>query len=168
LKSNLLKILAGASLLFIMTSLNLYAETYMGLAYSGVTSGRRIPGLHIAGLSETARFSFISTGVKTPVYYHNAWQLGLFSTWKPGDLLWGELEAGFGGGFLHAVRGYRNNTDEEYERESNTVFGPAIYIGWQLFSGVMISLEALYGIRNTEALYLVFQENCAGSIGVRF
>ena len=146
----------------------LSADTYAGLGYSGVTASRHIPSLHLAAFSDSARFSFIGTGVKTPVYYHNAWQVGLYSTWKSGELLWGELEAGFGGGFLHGIRGYREDTDEDYERETNTVFGPGIYVGWEVIPSVMISIEALYGIRNTDALFLIFQENCVGSIGVRF
>ncbi len=144
------------------------ADVYTGLAYSGVTSGRKIPGLHVALVGDDSRISFISTGAKTPVYYHNAWQLGFYATWNPGDVLWGEVEAGFGGGILHAVRGYRDDTDDEYERESNTVYGPSLYIGWELFSNVLITLEALYGVRDSDALRLIFQENCVGSIGVRF
>ncbi len=163
-----IKIFFILSFLLMILTLDLSADTYAGFGYSGVTSNRQIPSLHIASLSDFARFSFIGTGVKTPVYYHNAWQLGLFSTWKAGDLLWGELEAGFGGSFLHGIRGYREDTDADYERESNTVFGPSIYIGWEVGPSIMISIEALYGIYNLDAIYLVFQENCAGSIGVRF
>ncbi len=85
---------------------NLFAENYVGLGFSGVTLGRNIPALHLALSSDSLRFSLITTGVKTPVYYHNAYQAALFSTWKAGDLFWGELEAGFGGGFLYFGGGW--------------------------------------------------------------
>ncbi len=147
---------------------NLYAETYIGLGFSGVTHGRNIPALHVAWVGKESRISFISTGVKTPVYYHNAYQLGWLSTWKAGDLFLGELEAGFGGAILHGVRGYRDDTDSSYDKETNTVFGPAIYIGWEILPHVMISMETIFGIYKEKASYLIFQENCAGSIGVKF
>lgn len=144
------------------------ADIYAGLGYSGVTTGRKIPALHLAQSSDNYHFSFVSTGVKTKIYYHNAYQGSLLSKWTAGDLFWGELEAGFGGGLLYGVRGYRDNVDESYERETNTVVGPTIYVGWEVLPHVMISLEVLYGIRDLSALSLVFQENAVGSVGVRF
>lgn len=147
---------------------SLTADGYAGLGFSGVTLGRSIPALHLAMFSDTWRFSLISTGVKTSVYYHNAYQLSLLSRWRAGELFWGEVEAGFGGGVLYGVRGYREDTDQDFEKEGNLVWGPTIYIGWEVLSNVWISLEAIYGIYSTDALALVFQENCVGSIGVSF
>jgi hypothetical protein len=148
--------------------ISLTAGGYAGLGFSGVTLGRSIPALHLAMFSDTWRFSLITTGVKTPVYYHNAYQASLLSRWRAGDLFWGELEAGFGGGLLYAVRGYREDTDQDYDKEGNLVWGPTIYLGWEILPSVMISLEAIYGLYGTDSLGLVFQENCAGSIGVKF
>ena len=147
---------------------NLFADNYVGLGFSGVTMGRNIPSLHLAYFDDFERFSFISTGVKTPVYFHNAYQISWLSTWKAGDLLWGEVEAGFGGSVLYAIRGYRDDPSDSYDKQGNTVLGPAIYLGWEVLPHVMISLEAIYGVYNSYPAYLVFQENCAGSIGVRF
>ncbi len=147
---------------------HVFADVYTGLGFSGVTLGRNIPALHLAAFSDSWRFSFISTGVKTKVYYHNAYQVSLLSTWKPGKLFWGEVEAGFGGGFLYGVRGYREDPDEDYDKQGNIVWGPTMYVGWEVLPNVMISIEAIYGIYDTSALGLITQENCAGSIGVRF
>jgi len=156
--------------LFLLTgaATTLFADHYIGLGFSGVTLGRSIPALHVALISDSLRFSFISTGVKTSVYYHNAYQVSAYSTWKPGELLWGKLEAGFGGGLLYAIRGYRENPDEDYEKEGNAVWGPTIYLSWEVLPSVLITLEAIYGLHGSDPLQLVFQENCAGSIGVRF
>lgn len=158
----------GACLFYFALTGSIYAESYVGLGYSGVTVGRSIPALHLAFFSDSLRGSFISTGVRTEVYSHNAYQASLYSTWQPGELLWGELEAGFGGALLHGIRAYREDEDSDYERERNTVWGPALYVGWEVLPRVVISLEAIYGIYDSSALALVFQENCVGTIGVRF
>jgi hypothetical protein len=168
LKKKLLTLVVICWIMVNTTAEEVYADLYTGLGFSGVTLGRNIPALHLAVFSDSLRFSIISTGVKTKVYYHNAYQASLLSTWRPGKLFWGEVEAGFGGGLLYGVRGYRDDPDDDFDKQGNAVWGPTMYMGWEVLPNVIISLEVIYGIFDSSVLALITQENCAGSIGVRF
>ncbi len=87
----------------------------------------------------------MSTGVSTTAYYHSAYRLSAYKTWKAGDYFIGNIEAGFGAGALYAIRSFKDSTTEE-EKKSDYVIGPSFFARWMFAAPFFITVDSVYGI----------------------
>lgn len=143
------------------------ADLRLGTGFSSSTGGRMVPALY-AGLN-IANFgiSLASVGYQNQLSYHAAHQLNLFGVFRPGKILWGDMEGGIGLGFYHYQIGYKEDlSDTSGTRKSDIAVGPAVRVFWHWTSFTFLGLEAMYGIRNSLFLFLSSQDSVFAVVGV--
>lgn len=114
--------------------------------------GRSIPGLYLGAGGEKLAFSASTVGFKTTLHYYSGYQLNGFYIFRPGNILWGKVEAGIGAGVYFYKLGYRENiNDFNGAQRSNFAAGPSVRVFWHLLSSCFIGIESMLGLRN---LYL--------------
>jgi hypothetical protein len=147
------------------------AAVQVGTGFNSATSGRLVPALHLGVGSDSFETLFTSTGVSTTAYYHSAYKLSAYWTWKAGDFLVGHVEAGFGAGGLYAVRSFKDSTSAE-ETKSDYVLGPAFFARWVFWDPAFVAVDSLYGLfgpsnRYGDLLGLNARDNVSFIIGIR-
>jgi len=145
------------------------SEIGIGTGYSGVTHGRPIPLIYLSIGTSRIVFTASSTGVKTSLYYHSAWQAHLFFNRNMGDLWWGRVDLGLGWGAFASKKAYREDTSSEEDRKYDFLTGPAFRITWEIMNPFFIAVETLYGLDNPfYHLMLAFRFQGTAIMGVRF
>lgn len=115
-------------------------------------SGRMVPGLEFGLGSENWRGTVSTIGVNNGYYYHSSYTANFFRAWKAGELFWGEIESGVGGGMNYAVRGFKDEGGTEETQKSDVVVGPAFFVQWQLAGPVYLKIDMLWGLRSVGQL----------------
>lgn len=140
---------APQRLLFILLVLQLAfearADLLLGTGFNSATGGRLVPALNLGAGSNSFEVLFSSTGVSTQAYYHSAYKLGAYWTWKAGDFFIGSVEAGLGPGALYAERSFQD-TGVSPETKNDYVLGPTFFVRWVIFDPVFLAVEGLYGL----------------------
>lgn len=161
-------------LLFVLSiqpSFEARAAVLLGTGFNSATGGRLVPALNL-GLGDHAfEVLFTSTGVSTTSYYHSAYKLGAYWTWRAGDFLIGNVDAGFGAGALYAVRSF-SDTGAQAETKSDYVLGPTFFARWVFWNPAFVAVEGLYGLigpsnRYGDILALNARDNVSFVIGIR-
>jgi hypothetical protein len=152
--------------LLVFIALPLPASTSFGPAYTGATSGRAVPSLYLAQGWTQITVSFFSTGVATPVYYQNSYQLGVLKNWGPKDFLWGKLEPAIGIAALFSRRAYVPPGGTEEVRDDWTA-GPDIKATFYFGGPFFLTIEVLFGLKQPQnLLYLAPQDEANMAIGI--
>lgn len=111
----------------------------------------------------------MTTGVRTPLYYHSGWTTHALRMWDAGTLGWGELRAGFGGGLFFARRGYRDTRSTPMNTTDDFNFGPAFRVSWAFYSPGFLAIEGLFGLKKPLPLLgLAAQDMAHVTVGVEF
>lgn len=95
------------------------------------------------------------------------YQLNYFQTFKAGKVLWGDLETGLGWGFHYYKMGLKK-TETDTEEASDFASGPAFRVFWEMTGYFFMGIEAMFGLRNLNAILLSTQDVSTLVIGVRF
>lgn len=148
------------------------AGLLIGSGFNSATGGRLVPSLNLGVGSDSFEVLFTSTGVSTPAYYHSAYKLGAYWTWKAGDFLVGNIDAGFGGGALYAIRSFAD-TGAQADTKTDYVLGPTFFARWNFWEPVFIGVDGLYGLigpsgKNGDVLVLNARDNVSFVLGVRW
>jgi hypothetical protein len=73
----------------------------LGTGFNSAAGGRLVPALNLGAGGNSFEVLFSSTGVSTKAYYHSAYKLGGYLTWKGGDFFINSIDgdaAGQGSG----------------------------------------------------------------------
>ena len=151
-------------LFLIFSSAN--ADVILGSGFSSMTGGRANPIIYTGIDSPSFAFTVIAMGVKNDVYYHSGYIFSAFAQKDVGDLFWGKIRGGIGGGIHFAERGYSDGLINE--NKSDFAIGPTIRVTWEFIPFLFVGVEALYGIRNINTLILGTQTISNIVLGVRF
>ena len=157
-------------LIFLFTFETL-AACQLGTGFNSATGGRLVPSINLGVGSSSFEVIFSSTGVSTPAYYHSAYKVAGYWTWKAGDFLIGDIDAGFGAGALYAVRSFAD-TGAQFETKSDYVLGPAFFVRWSFLGPVFLAVDSLYGVvgpsnRFLDIVSLNARDNVNFMIGIR-
>lgn len=133
-------------------------------------SGRKIPTIELGLQAGSFGLLVVSGGVRTPVYSHSSYQLGLYRIWNPGKPVFGDMSGGFGLGSMAAIRGLRNSPSEPVGHTYDVTLGPAIWVTWKLLGPLSVSVDALFGMLQNPflAVKLVFQDSATIALGLKF
>ena len=155
-------------LIIIIFSYNAYSVLSVGSGFSNVTGGRTAPMIY--GGFDTEKFALVASavGVKTSIYYHSSYQVGMFLQNDWGEFWWGKLRAGIGSGLQYSVRGYRNTVESSEEKASDLVLGLAIRVRWNMAGPVFVALETVYGLAGLNFILLSTQHTTNLVFGVGF
>lgn len=153
-------------LLFLLIPTKGFAEVLIATGFSSVTEGRAVPMLNIGIDNPNYAFLFGSVGVKTDVYYHNAYMLSAFRQVDLDDFLWGKVRAGLGGGIFFSKRGYKDGGPEETGNDFGV--GPSVRATWEIFPYGFVGIESYFGIADLQVLVLSTQQVSHLVFGVRF
>jgi hypothetical protein len=145
-----------------------FASVQLGSGLSSSMSGRLVPGVELAAGTEIWRGSVNSIGVNTGYYYHSSYSAAFFRTWKAGELFWGEVESGLGGGVMYAVRGFRDEGSATETTKDDVAAGPAYFVQWQFAGPVYMKIDMIWGLRGLGQLIgLNGQDVIFFSLGVK-
>lgn len=154
------------TLLFVSTQSS--AGVVFGGAMSSAMSGRLVPGLHTGLMFESFAINIYSSGVRSAIYYHNAYQLSVMRLWDPGKFLWGKWTGGFGLGTYLGIKNYRESPASASRRHYDICAGPSGRVQWNFAGPVFIAMEIMFGLRNLwPHLLLSFQDMANLSMGLR-
>ena len=131
-----------------------------------MTGGRTSPILYTGIDSSQFALTILTSGVKNDIYSHSGYVISAFAQKDVGDLWWGKVRGGLGGGIHFAKREYTDGSINEVK--SDFAIGPSLRVNWEFFPYMFVGVEALYGIRNINALYLSTQTITNIVLGVRF
>lgn len=162
-------LLTVASFITLTFSFPVQAGFEIGTGSNSMTGGRYVPTLDLAYLHNDKIFTWSATGVKSDYYYQSSHQLGIFKSFKVGDMWGGMVNAGFGGAAAYTSRGFQDEGSTNEQKESDFLIGPAIRMNLS-HSIFYLNMAGTFGIRNltTHALSLTFQDVQSLSVGVRF
>ena len=145
------------------------AAVSAGVSYSSTTNGRTSPSLNAAWNSERWALAASTGGVQTTIYYQSDYTLKILRFGEVGELWWGKVRAGFGGGFYFGERGYRTSTTSNIEKVSDWTVGPAFRVEWDLLGPSFTFIESLYGLRSFQmAILLSYQDLSHWGLGLRW
>lgn len=153
-------------LLFLLIPLRSSAEILIATGFSSVTEGRTVPMLNIGIDNPDYAFLFGSVGVKTDVYYHNAYMLSAFRQVDLENFWWGKVRAGLGGGVFFSNRGYKDGGSEETGNDFGV--GPSVRATWEIFPYGFVGIESYFGIGDAKVFVLSTQQVSHLVFGVRF
>lgn len=147
------------------------AAVLLGTGFNSATGGRLVPALNFGAGGNSFEVLFSSTGVSTQAYYHSAYKLGAYWTWKAGDLFIGNVEAGLGAGALYAERSFED-AGAAAEKKTDYVLGPTFFVRWVFFDPAFLAVEGLYGLigpsnRFGDIIALNARDNVNFIIGMR-
>lgn len=142
------------------------AEVILGSGYSSMTGGRTNPIIYTGMDSSNFALTLTAVGVNNDVYYHSGYIISAFAQKDAGDLFWGKIRGGIGGGIHFAKRGYTDGSIDE--NKSDFAVGPSMRVTWEFLPFVFVGVEALYGIRNFNVILLNTQTITNVVLGVRF
>lgn len=158
-------------LLYFQFAFETQAAVLLGTGFNSATAGRLVPALNFGAGGNSFEVMFSSTGVSTQAYYHSAYKLGAYWTWKAGDLFSGNVEAGLGAGALYAERSFED-TGASPQTKSDYVLGPTFFVRWVFLDPAFLAVEGLYGLigpsnRFGDILSLNARDNVSFIIGMR-
>lgn len=144
-----------------------YAALQIGTGLSSAMSGRIVPGLEVGFDMGAIKGTVNTVGVSSSYYYHTSYAASVFRTWNSGQLFWGDVQSGVGGGLMYAVRGFRDEGSLQEEQASDFTGGPAFFVQWNVLSPVYLKLEMIMGLRDlTKAIGLNAEDIVFFSMGV--
>ena len=159
-------ILRSLLLLLFLIPIKVRSEVIVATGFSSVTEGRSVPMLNIGIDNPTSAFLFGSVGVKTDVYYHNAYMLSAYRQVDLEDFWWGKVRAGLGGGIFYSKRGYKDRGPEETGDDFG--IGPSVRATWEIFHYGFVGIESYFGIGDLKVFVLSTQQVSHLVFGVRF
>jgi hypothetical protein len=118
-----------------------------GVGLNSVTSGRLVPSATLGINGESWALSGAITGVRNYYYYHSAYSLNFFVLWNAGELGWGPVQTGLGGGVMYAEKGFQDDGAAKLEKQSDFVAGPSFRVRWFAAGPVFVNFDVLWGLR---------------------
>lgn len=138
--------------ILLLLSVEARAATHIGVGYSTLTAGRRVPALEL-GLAVNDKWlvSGMLAGVQTKAYYASGFMINALRVADWGEFWFGHLEVGFGGGAYHGEKGVYTSIDDNgkfsnLKKDKDNLVGPAFRVAFLPFAHTHISVEFIMGI----------------------
>lgn len=161
----------GLLLLIQFSASTAFAVARVGVGYSTVTSGRQIPALELGiDFGKEWGVSAMLAGAQTKAYYTSGILVNAMRSRDWGQLWFGRLEVGFGGGVFHGEKGVYTSVDEDgkpkdLQKDQDNALGPAFRVAFKPFEHFHVSLEYMMGI-GTSVFSNAWEDVGMGAIGV--
>jgi len=137
-----------------------------GVGLNSVTSGRLVPTATMGFNGEGWAVNGSITGVRNYYYYHSVYTVNAFAVWNAGDLGWGPVQTGIGGGVMYAEKGFQDEGAAKLEKQSDVAAGPSFRVRWFAAGPVFLNFDVLWGLRNpVNHLTLTAQDVVVFSVG---
>lgn len=133
--------------LIVLLASHARAMLSVGAGTTSFTSGRFVPSIEAALWFPDQSIVFTATGARNSYYYQSSYLVSYFRTWRAGDFLGGDMDAGFGGSIGYSSRGFQDESSTTSETVSDVLAGPAIYMSWS-YGFLFFNFSAVFGLRD--------------------
>lgn len=155
-------------LVIIMPKLLIANEVLLGTGMSSETQGRIVPTIHTGYKYDEVAITVNSMGVQNEVYYHVAYSFSYFKSYDFGEFMWSTLNAGPGISVFYQEFGYRDDTDDDGESESDLNLALSFRVEYPLFEHAFVAVEGMFGVGSLMMLFNTYQTTQFFVFGVNF